>query len=101
MTFDELLNADLKSPVVALFYGAGCAPCERLKPVLREVCSAMGARLEEFNSAGEMAAVRALGMRSVPAVYIVFDGKPTFAFMGYLHAGAIKQRLATLGVKEG
>lgn len=99
MTFDQLLQADLPRPVVALFYGAACAPCERLKPVLREVCRGIGVQLEEFNSAGEMEAVRKLGIRSVPAVFVVYRGEAKLAFLGYQHASPIVTALVRQGVE--
>jgi thioredoxin-like negative regulator of GroEL len=100
MTFDELRQADYKFPTVALFYGASCAPCERLKPQLREVCKSMGARLEEFNTANEMEAVRTLGLRSVPAVVVVhrggivqtaFSGIPANIRKSLVEAGVLDQ----------
>lgn len=83
MTFDQLCAANYRFPTVALFYGSACAPCEHLKPKLREVCKKMSARLEEFNSAFEMDAIRKLGFRTVPAVVVVMpDGTVRHAFMG-------------------
>lgn len=97
MTFDQLKLADFKFPTVALFYGAACAPCERLKPKLRRVCEKLGVRLEEFNSANEMDAVRALGLRSVPAVVVVHRGVAKLAFTGDQVESAIWDKLALQG----
>ena len=99
MTFDELLAADYKYPTVALFYGLQCAPCERLEPKLRAICKDMGVRLEEFNSASELPAIRELGLRTVPAVVVVHKGNVSLALSGDAGAVEIKARLAAAGVK--
>jgi thioredoxin-like negative regulator of GroEL len=99
MTFDQLLQADYKFPTVAIFYGHACAPCERLKPVLREVCRDAGVRLEEFNSANEMDAIRSLGLRTVPGVYVVHKGVAKLAFTGFLPHVAVRQKLDAQGVE--
>lgn len=97
MTFDELRCADYKHPTVALFYGLACAPCERLKPRLREVCKDMGVRLEEYNTATELPAVREMGMRTVPTVVVVHRGGAVLsAFSG--NEPNIKEKLLAAGV---
>ena len=99
MTFEQLLTADYQHPTVAIFYGVACAPCERLKPKLREVCRDIGLRLEEFNTAGELEAVRKLGLRSVPGVYVVHRGEARLAFTGDLDKAQIKWKLALAGAE--
>lgn len=102
MTFDELLGRGAfeglrdsyqAKPTVALFYGANCAPCNSLKPKLREVCKKKGLRLEEFNSAAELTAVRALGIRTVPAVIFVQGVKYLVVFVGDKSEGDIETAL--------
>jgi len=100
MTFDELLATDYKNPTVAIFYGLNCPPCERLKPKLKAICSAAGVRLETFNSAAELPAIRNLGLRSVPAVVAVLGGKTTVCFTGDLPEQEILQRLRAAGVRH-
>lgn len=98
MTFDELLHAGHDTPTVALFYGASCAPCERLKPKLKSVCENNNLRLETFNSASELPVLRRLGIRSVPAVVVVQEGLPHIAFSGDLAESEIAKRLKQTGV---
>jgi thioredoxin-like negative regulator of GroEL len=80
MTFDEVKKLD--GWTVVLFYGTACAPCERIKPMLREVCGQAQLRLVEVNAAGELDAVRKLGIRAVPTVVVVKEGKSTIALAG-------------------
>lgn len=99
MTFDELRNADYRFPTVAMFYSFACAPCERLKPRLRDVCKLMGVRLEEFNSASELPTIKDLGIRSVPAVVVVHRGGIVkTAFVG--SQDNIRELLLAAGIQE-
>ena len=82
MLFSDLKAADYRSPTVALFWSTNCAPCERLKPRLREVCAKLGLRLEEFFLPDNLAAARELGLRTVPSVLVVHKGVVTPAFSG-------------------
>lgn len=100
MTFAELLAQSGRTPVVALFYGAACPPCERLKPVLRQVCATSKVQLEEFNSANEMDQIKLLGLRSVPSVMVVSHGEARLAFTGALDAETIRSKLENLGIAD-
>lgn len=101
MNFDQLRTADYKYHTVALFYGSACAPCDRLKPKLYELCKRWGARVETFNSASEMEAIKALGLRSVPSVVVVHRGEVTVAFSGDLAVADIRLKLLAAGLTEG
>jgi len=98
MTFDELIKSNPSKPVVALFYGAACAPCERLKPVLRAVCKSAGVELQEFNSANELPAIKALGLRSVPSVVLVAHGEARLLFTGALDAETVRSKFSMVGI---
>lgn len=100
MNFNDLLTAGYKNPTVALFYGTYCAPCERLKPKLREVCQELGVRLESFNSSAEMPALRALGIRSVPAIVVVHKGVAKLAFTGDLDHQKIRFSLQSADIRS-
>lgn len=84
MTFDEVMVLSQHTgPQVVLFYGAACAPCQRLKPVLRQVLADLGRPpLAELNVASELSAARALGLRSVPAVALVTNDTARVLFTG-------------------
>ena len=96
MTFDDLTLEIHAKPVVALFYGSACAPCERLKPKIRALCKEKGVLLEEFNSSGEMDWIRKLGIRSVPAVVVVTDRIAKVVFTG--EVPNLQARLYAAGV---
>jgi thioredoxin-like negative regulator of GroEL len=95
-TFDQLMHQTGTS--VVLFYGSGCAPCERLKPKLRTMCAQLKITLAEFNSASEMEAIRALGLRSVPAVVVISAGVARVAFMGDLSTNEMAARMRLAGL---
>jgi thiol-disulfide isomerase/thioredoxin len=100
MTFEELRNAKYKNPTVAMFYGPACAPCDRMKPRVSEVCEKLSVRLEMFSSSAEMPVLRGLGIRAVPAVVVVHpDGTTKVAFVG--EEKDIQKCLAAAGVRVG
>jgi thiol-disulfide isomerase/thioredoxin len=75
MRFNELRHAEYKNPTLALLYGLHCAPCERLKPKLDEVCKKLGIRLEYFNASEEKDLCKELDIRTVPTVLAVFPDR--------------------------
>ena len=85
MTFSELLRAKSASGVVALFYGANCAPCKALKPKLRTACEDLNLQLHEFDIKDEMEIVKSLGIRAVPTVVAIQQGKARILFSGGVH----------------
>lgn len=80
MSFKEL--TEQKYTGLILFYGTACAPCERLKPRLMKGVAARGVSLEQINVAGDMEAVRGLGIRGVPTLVDMNQGKPEILFTG-------------------
>lgn len=70
MSFKDLYSEDNR-PKIALFYGPNCAPCNSLKPKLREACADLNVDLHEFNAGSEREAVMLLGIRAVPTVVLV------------------------------
>jgi thioredoxin-like negative regulator of GroEL len=95
MSIDTLKSTAGKEPVIVLFYGAACGPCVILKPVLRAVCQSLGVRLEEFNSAGEMETIRALGIRGVPTVCILAAGELKVLFTGNFAEPRLREQIQT------
>lgn len=92
MSYQKLI--DSKATGAILFYGMACAPCQRLKPRLVELCKKLDVTLTQFNVATEMDAVRALGIRGVPTVVAIKDGRPSVLFTGDLHDERIASMLA-------
>lgn len=95
MTFDEIKQSGTS---VVLFYGAACAPCARLKPVMKDMANQLGFTLHEVNVASEMAAVRALGVRGVPTLVAIKDGQAEVLFTGEENRPRIALMLHSAGV---
>lgn len=93
MTFAQLKAADYRRPTLALFYGTNCPPCNQLKPVLKQLALDLGIRLEMFNAAEEVDAVRELGLRAVPTVLAVHRGECKVLWTGNLHKERILEKL--------
>lgn len=97
MSFDDIVNVG--EPRVVLFYGTACAPCMRLKPVLRQALSELGLREPvELNVAAELSAARALGLRSVPAVALVKGDGAKVLFTGEKALADLKTSLQGAGL---
>jgi thioredoxin-like negative regulator of GroEL len=96
MTFEELQKLPGKHVVV--FYGIACAPCKTLKPMLRQACERIGqAAPVEINIAGELAAAQEIGVRTVPTVVGMADGRPRILWTGVQPPAVIERILRTQG----
>lgn len=100
MTFENLYDSlEIGQLAIALFYGPSCAPCAALKPKLRKACADLEIRLEEFNTANEMEAVRLMGLRTVPAVVLVRRGGiARVLFTGDQPEHAVRLQLVAHGI---
>ena len=96
MTFEEI-KKDGNTHVV-MFYGAACAPCNRLKPRIIKLSKEAGFSLHMLNSASEMDAIRTLGIRAVPTVVVVNGNDVKFLFSGEQTDMAILTKLKSAGV---
>lgn len=94
MTFEDILA--LPGTRLVLFYGTACAPCDILKPILRQAMKVQRLELVELNVAGEMSAARTLRLRSVPSVVLVADGRPRVISTGPNAPAEILERLRGL-----
>ena len=75
-TFDaEVKNSDV--PVVVDFWAEWCAPCKQIGPALEELSSEMAGKIKvakiDVDTNPNTAA--AMGVRSIPALFIFKDGK--------------------------
>lgn len=91
MNLSELKKSE--APRVAMYYGMGCAPCQRLKPEYKTVCESIGVEPTTINSAVDMEGLREMGIRSVPTVIGVKNGEAIVLFQGYLHPEAVQRKL--------
>lgn len=93
----ESTNADGQARLV-IFYSDTCAPCKILKPQLRDWCRDWGLPLFEANAKDNMDAVRELGLRSLPSVVLLREGRAQVAFTGNLGRDAVRGCLEGHGV---
>lgn len=80
MTYDEIVASGKKA--VVLFTSVTCGPCKRLKPRLAALAEARGFELHILDIAQEMPAVRALGLRGVPALLTTENQLAVLQFQG-------------------
>jgi putative thioredoxin len=85
-------------PVVMDFWATWCAPCLALGPILEKLAREYDGKflLAKVNTDKETELALRFGVRSIPAVFGVRDGKPVDAFVGVQPESAIKNWLDRL-----
>ena len=74
------------TPVLVDFWAPWCGPCVNLSPILDEIASEKGADLKivKINVDENQNLAGAMGIQSIPAMFIVKDGKPVAHNLGAL-----------------
>ncbi len=82
----DVVEASMEVPVLVDFWGPGCQPCERLKPLLEKLVLGMGGaiKLVKVNAQECQDIAMQLRVQSVPTVFCFKDGRPVDAFQGAL-----------------
>ncbi len=92
----EVLRA--KEPVLVDVWGARCAPCKQLEPVIMELAGAYDGRVKvcELNAESAPRAMVRLGVRSTPTVLYFRDGRELERVSGFRSSVYHKQTIEEL-----
>lgn len=86
-----------RRPIVALLWGASCAPCRSLKPKLQALTERHGVSLCLIAAEENMAVVRDLKVRAVPTVLVYSRGIELTRFTGDKSEDDLYRALARVG----
>jgi putative thioredoxin len=82
----EVLEASKEVPVVVDFWAPWCGPCKALTPLLEQLAAEYGGRfkLVKINSDASLDLAQEFGVRSIPDVRAIRNGKQVGSFVGAL-----------------
>jgi thioredoxin 1 len=97
--FDETL-AQSEGVLMVDFWAEWCGPCKAIAPVLEELARDAGGRLTlaKVNVDENHGLAARYGIRSIPTVLFVKDGKVLDQVVGAVPRTKLKEKLAALGV---
>lgn len=79
--------------VLADFWATWCGPCKQMAPILDEVAEETGTRLVKLDVQEHQELVETFGVKNVPTLMLLKDGKPRYALVGSQTKGKILEWL--------
>ncbi len=94
----DVIERSHKVPVVVDFWAEWCGPCRTLGPLLERLAQEYGGQfvLAKIDTDGETELAQQFGVRSIPAVYGLRDGRAIDGFIGVQPETAIRAWLDQL-----
>jgi putative thioredoxin len=94
---EKVLLASTRRPVLVDFWAPWCAPCRQLAPTLEKIAAEFAGRLDvvKVNTDEQMQLAGLFGIRSLPTVLLIRDGRPVDGFMGAQPESVIRELIAS------
>jgi putative thioredoxin len=98
-----VLQASLEVPVVVDFWATWCQPCQTLKPMLEKFAEEFGGRflLAKIDADQFPQIAQQFGVRSIPTVKVVHQGRIVDEFTGALPEGELRAFLERIAPSPG
>ena len=93
--YEELMQASFEVPVLMDFWAGWCQPCQVLMPVLAKLAEEYQGKflLGKLNTEEEQEIAAQFGIRSIPTVKLIKEGRPVDEFLGALPENEVRHFL--------